>query len=48
MTNECRAEFVPESDHPGVEVIWVAGVTVRAIRAQKLEDALELESLYGH
>ena len=48
MTTEYRAEFVPESGHRGVEVMWVAGVTVHAIRAQKLTDALELESQYGH
>lgn len=48
MTSEYRAELVPESDHSGVEVMWVVGVAVHVIRARKLADALELESQYGH
>ena len=47
-TTEYRAEIVPESNHSGVEVIWVIGVAVHRIRARKLADALELESQYRH
>jgi hypothetical protein len=47
-TTEYRAEVVPESDHSGVEVMWVVGVTIHMIRAQKLADALELEKSHFH
>jgi len=48
MRTEYRAELVPESDHSGIEVMWVVGATVHVIRARKLADALELEREYGH